>query len=898
MNDYLLRYAIENVWCNPTQDRQFVYKLRQLTPRYGVRGSYVVEHERYKLPQISTRDFWHIYQIGQVIPRHLGIPKLLNNWISLEQLGKEVHTLAEVYVSNGIQFPRSETYILVTQTQNLLVAIRRNDRFPDLDEAENNPYLHVYHNAYFNSDRSDIAAARYIDVMTLTPNSNEELRQFQIQIMDLIETKGGYPQYFVNGRFVQEISLVTAGPGDYCEFILDPSIKRVVDLDLRDLKTFNSTLDKERKYILHYDDKNVNTIEYFDDLDVYLCKRGSLPGRFSGVMYHHNEGNWLRMLTHKDYSAPVDRIQSFITSHPEDPRHANDPSRWPSDKWTGIEDKFLRLYIRHSGYERPLVADVGRIQELYRLSSDNILRAMTGADATCPLWRAENLEQSAYVQFMSADPDVIYPIAFQDPDEISQGKIDAQNFAGDVFGYHKAADIQAHNPTKVHVDQGTVYASLPYNYWENATVFEYDSKGILLGYYHHVAGRRYRVVNQTECKMVECITGKGDTNLHGVFGNGTVDLSEGYNFRLYVCKVWAGVPTNEWIDITDLPNRNDWGFHDTTDIEHPKWTWTALPNEWYGYVRMDNYFYLKEMRFTKDQGIIRFGIDNWEEHNGELINKLMEIPFGQLDIFLNNRPIINGLDYFDKGIMTVLNNHEYLVDGINTVLVRGTGYCTPDLQRYKPGEVGWVEYNVLSNNGIYDIHTHKMQRIIVDGHYRAREDLVFEEDNNSLLITDERNGAPFQIQTPQSTFRDVYDTDQQARIADDERDKQVSDYMTAYFPKRTRDQVDSVTRRYVVYSAFSNKVLHDIVKGTLKPPLVNGRYNEMDIARVMASYEWLVPFDILNTDYNTNHVVVYPHWHSDPIGLDTDQYDFYIRVLKLYLQRPMDIAPFVYLTRT
>lgn len=897
MNDYLLRHAIDNVWCNPTMDRQFVYQLRQLTPRYGVRNSWVVENERYKLPTVTSRDFWHVYQIGQVIPAHLGIPKLKNQWMSLTQLGNELLTLCEVYAGNGIQFPRSETYILITQTQNLLVAVRRNDRFPDLDAPNVGPYLHVYSNAYFQSERSDNAGNRWMEIRTLIPESNEQLRNFQVTLMDLVSARGGFPQYYVNGRFVQEISLVTAGPGDYCEFILDPSIRQVVDLPVVDMPVFNSTLDKERKYILHYNDPSVDQIEYFDDLNVHLCKRRPQPGRFSGVIYHHNEGKWLRQLTHKDYSMPVDRIQSLIASHPEDPRHTSDPVRWPTDIWTGIDDMFVRLYIRHSGYKRPLVADVSRIQELYRLADLDIIRAMTGADATNPLWRAENLERSAYVQFMSADPDMIYPIAFQDPTLTNAAKIKAQNFAGEVFGYHAAAEIQASNPTKVTVDQGELYAYLPYNYWEDATIFEYNQEGILLGYHYHVAGRRWKVKDQA-CYMVEAITGQGGTDLHGIYGNGTVDLSDGYNFRVYATPVWGGVPTNEWIDITDLPNRNDWGFYDTTDLDKPKWIWLANTSEWYGYVRMDNYFYLKEMRFNKDQGIIRWGIDNWELHEGELINKLLEIPFGQYDVFVNGRGIISGLDHNSNETLTVMNNIEYLVDGINTVLIRGTGFCTPDLKRYKPGEIGWVEYGVLSNNGIYDVHTHKMQRILVDGHYKSRADVVFEEDMNSLVVQNERNGTPFQIQTPQVTFRDVFDTDHKARVADDIRDQQVSAYMTSYFPKRERPFVDSITRRYVVYSAFSNKILHDILNGTLVPPLVNGRYNDMDIARVIAPYEWLVPLDILNTDYNTNHVNVYPHWFTDPVGLDTDQYTFYKRVVELYLRQPLNLAPFIYLTRT
>ncbi|AEH03435.1 virion structural protein [Pseudomonas phage PhiPA3] len=819
----------------------------------------------------------------------MGLPKLKNQWMSLTALANTYQLLSEVYVTSGIQFPRSETFLMITSSQNLLIAVRINDRYPDLDTFK--PYLHVYSNAYFESKRSSDANKRWIDVRTLVPKSDAELRAFQITLMDLVAEKGGYPQYFVNGRIVNEISLTTAGVGDYCEFVLDPSIKKVVDFPISSLPVFNSSLDQERKYILHYNDPTVKTIDYFDDIDAYLIKTGSTADRFMGVMYHHNEGNWMRMLTHKDYSVPVARIDTFIVNHPEDPRHAANPTRWPSDKWTGTAGLVLRLYIRHSGYDRPLVAESSRINLLYRLKDQDIVRAMTGADATCPIWRAENLERAAYVQFMSAHPDVIYPIAFQDPDATSSGKVAAQNFAGDVFGYHEAANIQAHNPSKVYTDQTQRYADLAYNYWEDATIFEYNAQGILLGYYYHTAGKRWPIQN-ADCAMIEAITGQGSTDLDGTYGNAPVPLPGGYNFRVYVSPVWAGVVTNEWKDITELENRSDWGFLDNTGDE-PIWQWTIDPTKWYGYVRRDHRFYMKEMRFSDDAGLIWWALDNWETHNGEAVNKLLEIPFGQYDVFLNNRPVISGLDYIQKGTRTVMSNLEYRnVGGINTVLVRGTGFCTTDLKQYPPGEIGFIEYGLVSSDSRFNIHTNKMQRIIIDGHYKDPADIVFDEDRNTLTTPGERNGAPFQIQTPQVTFKDVYDTDTKARIIDDEKDQQASDYLTAYFGQTVHTSDDLITDHYTVYSAFSNRIVKEIKNGNLKPPFVNGHYSDQDIVDQLKSYEWLQEYDILNNGYNTNHVKVFPHWETSPVSLTSDEYDYYVRIIKLYLRQPMDISPF------
>ena len=904
MNDYLLRYAIDNVWCNLGQDRQFVYKLQQLTPRYGTRRYYTVDAERYNLPFENERDWFHVYQIGQVVPQALALPKIYNQWMSLESLIMHNKMLAEVYVDTGIQFSRANTWVLLTPSQNLLIAVKMLPLFPDLDE--NQPYIHFYQNAFFNSVRSDQSDRHFIEARSINPKTTAELRQFQIQIQDFLALKGGIPMCWVNGRLVQEISLVTAGAGDYCEWVLDSSVYKVDEYRLSTTPTFTSTLDRRNKYLIHTPKaQGYQSIEFYDDVSVHLCKNNDALGRFSGVHFHHNDGVWMRQLTHQDWSIPIDRTQAMIAAHPEDPRHGTNP-QWPSDKWATSDSMHIRMYHRRSGYERPLIADSSRIQELYRLSDTDIVRAMTGADSM-PLWHAATLENAPYVQFMSADPKVIYPIAFQDPTKNNPGKVVAQNFAGDVFGYHESAHLMANNPTKVKVVQNNRVADLGYVYWEDATVFEYDNKGIYLENHYHTGGSRYYVQNPRTA-WVEAITGKGTTNLNGAYGVDPVEIPGGYDFRVYVQKVWGGVKTGEWQDITDLPNRHEWGFLDTTN-DVPTFRWTVPATAWQGLVRRSNWFFMEQRRFNKSDGMIRFSFRHDSMSSGQLTSELMDIPLGQLDLILcdelgtNGRALVEGLDYVIipgktfQETQVVLCNLEYMHD-IVTVLIRFTGFCSDKLTMYAPTEVGFVEYGVLSSNNVYNIHSHKMQRIIVDGHYRDFKDVHFDEDYADLVILDERNGAPYQIQSPQVTFRDVYDPDGLARKKDDEKDQQVSDYMTEYFPTRPRGFSDKVVGHYYVYSVYANKILNDLMKGTLKPPLVNGFYSDMDIINAVKKYEWLKPFDLCNREYNKNHVIVYPHWHATAQGLDIQQYDFFVRVLKLGLKEVPDLSQFIYITRT
>jgi len=818
--------------------------------------------------------------------------------VSLTQLINENLVLLDLYVGNGVQFPRFESFMRIDSSRNLIIAVKLNDMLADLDEQP--LYCRFYTNAYFASQRSTDANRRFVKTEGIRVGTQTQLLQFQARIRATLQELGGFPFYYVNGRFVQEVSLVSAQVGDVVEYVLDGSVTGFKEFKLTTQPTFVSTLDKERKYILHYDDASVQSIRYIDDLEVFLYKPLPQTGRFMGVTYHRNKGDWLRMLTHKDYSISIPRLMAFITQHSTDPRNVQDPVRWDLDKWENLAQLTARVYFRHSGYDRPLEADANRIQELYKLKSAQILEAFTGNKSTNPLWKAENLEQCPYVRFMSAERAVVYPLEFGNPDTTSAGKQAAQQFAGDVYGYHAAATILADTPSKVYTEGGIRYADLCYEHWYDATLFEYDQTGRLLGYHYHTAGRRYRVVD-SKAYRVEAITGQGGDRMNTVFGPGSVPIPTGYNFRLYLSTVWAGVSQGDWKDITEAADLAQYGYLDDTTSDR-KWVWTADASRFYGAVRIDNQFLVNELTFTRTAGLLQFSVGSIETNDTEEAYSLMEIPFGQFDLFIKDdsgayRFLIENLDYVVQWPRVVINNLEYLASGNQSVLYRGYSFCNPDFSRPKDEDIGFVLYGVLSNNDQYDVHSHKVQRVVIDGHYRDRSELVYEEDLNGLVIGSERNGAPYVIQTPPVRFKDVYDSDKLARAEDDARDLLVKQYMQMYYPTRTRPNPDTITRQYHVFSVFANKVLTDLLSGKLNPAGIADHYADTDIKTWLASYEWILPYDLCNREYNETYVQVLPHWFGTPQGLQAHKYDFFIRILDLYLRKRPDVSPFVYVVR-
>lgn len=885
MRERLLQYAIETVWCNPAQDRQHVFKLSRLTKNLGVRGNVNLFYETMPLP--TTTDYYHIYQIGAVIPSRLGLPSIARQWISLQQLASDYLLLTDLYVDSGIQFPRFEAYALITSGDNLIIAIRVNDRVHT--QRDQNVYMRFYSNAFFDSPRSN--GKRYIHCLGLRVATTAQLLNFQHTVFNLVNSVGGYPYYFVNGRFADNISLVTADVGDVVECVLDGSIKRMVEFNINELPGFTSTLDSNNKYILHYDDSSVDTIEYRDDVDVFLY-RNTVNTRFLGITYHRNTNDWLRMLTHKDYSIPTGRIETFMITHPTDPRHLENASRWPEDKWTTTAELKLRLYIRHSGYERPLVADSHRIQELYRLDSDRIVGAMTGLDSTLDLWRAEELEQCPYVSFMSLPREVVMPITTNQPDETSPEKEYAQALAGEVFGYHAAATILAGTPNDIVTTSGYRHAVLSLEHQENATIYEYDADGRLLGHYYHVLGDHYHPVS-LDCVLIEALSGKGGQETSSYFGHDEVIIPYGYNFRVYITPTWAGNPTNDWIDITEAANRDDYGYLDDT-TSTVKWVWTYNINTHYGLVRIDDSFLAIDLPINRENGHLRFNIGSFETHHGVPNWRPMIIPMGVLDVFLNGYSLVEGIDYFVKWPEVVICNREHLTeDTYQNIHYRAYGLCKEDLTRSPIDEIGFLRHGMLSIDGQYDIHTHKVRRVIADGRYLKPNELIYDEQKNDLVIVGVRNGAPYLIQTPPSIFKDVYQLDQVARHEDDLRDKAVSDYMDVMFPPAIRDPNDFIEDRYTVISVFTNKLLYDLSHGLLVPEGYDGHYSDMQVQEWCLPYAWLLEYDICNKPFNQDYINVWPHWSTTPIALNQYQYQFFVRAMNLHLTFKPDISAFI-----
>lgn len=847
MFDYLVDHALKNVWCTPDQDLQVILQPARITPINGSENNFRVMMDTINLPTKQER--YHVYQIGQMHPKLMGLFPERNTWRTLAHICGLENLVVDLYVHSGIQFPRAESWLLVTHDKNVLIAVKEQRRIKA--DLNNEPlFVRLYSNAYFNSERSD-PAEDMIYVKGRSTTTTADILDVQREF-DVYAAKPGLTCAFINGVRHQNISLLNSVPGDVVEFIYDSTVMQVIEIPISQLQTFDSIIDGKRKYLVHpAKESSEGAIEYRDDLDFYLIRRDG--AKFKGVYYHKNQEDAVRMVTHRDYALPV----AYVVGYTESNREIGD-----------VSNMSVMIHVRKSGYDRPLVNEHHRIRELYKLSDTELLKAMLGVDSVIDVWRADKLEQSGYTKIMR-----------------SSGLAVTRELVQTAYGYNAISKLVADTPQLVGDLSGPDGVKLPYGLRLNATMFEYDNDGALLGYYYHSQGEEYFPTNPN-CVLVEAIVGRGQKHLSTSFGPAPSVLLPEYNYRFYLSPVIRGVATEEWEDVTG-------SSHYT--VQNNTVTWFIDQTKWYPQVKGDHDFLAYDLELQYEDEILQFTITAEETQYGVTVTRPLSLPVGKLDLWLNGRPLIENLDFYVQWPKVVIVNKHYLEEGkLQKITVRGTGHCQEDLTRETPMEHGFVRNGLLSRNSRFDIRDDKVIRYVVGGKLKRKEDLLFSESDNGIRVTNVPNGSPYVIDDVIVPLRgltneDTYSLREKSKAVD----KVISDYLTLKLPEPEITDLNYLPGLYQVYSPFCSKLIRDLQNGFLGNGEIEVQYSELKIRQWLKPYEWLLDYDPVRKGVDENFVTIHPHNRYVVLELNIYQYTFMERVIKLYLDSKVDLTNFV-----
>jgi hypothetical protein len=853
MSEYLVDHAVRNVWCNPKQDKQIIYRPQRISNPRGVRGHITHTWDSYRMP--TSTDIYHVYQIGQFAPHLLGLDSQQNVWRSLASLMNEKFLIADLYTINGLHLCRFNSFVLITSNKNVLLAIREQKNIADLKTTP--VFLRLYSNAFFESVRSD-GFAHEIQCYGANVQTQQQALDIQRDYLALRERAVGYTWLYVNGLYQSDYIPTDFAVGDFVEYVYDSSVKAIKEFSIQDLDTFDSIRDSNRKYLLHYPGPQVGGtgIDYRDDIDLYLIKPG-INGRYAGVHYHKNNDDGFTQITHRDYGISVD----YIIAH---------QLKMVDRGWINIDQLKIQAFIRHSGYQRPLMFESNRIQELYKLNETNRYNAMIGIDSTVPSWRVEHLENSDYVKVM----------------DVRYGSITTE-LVKDAYGYNAIAKLIGDTPQRVQNISGRRVVPLPFGVQVNSTAFELNAAGKLIASYIHTSGVEYTPFNNT-CQMVEMIIGRGGSRLDMQFNKQDVTINPKFSYRFYVAPIVHGVlQNNQWTDIT--------GDSSKYAIINGKVRWFVDLQYNAVCVKSDSHFLNYELNVAVNNGLLRFSINASTTWDGVQQSSLLYIPPGRLDVWLNDECLIEGLDYFVKWPQVVITNKKYLrAAQTQKIRVRGTGFCNTNMVRQPPKEAGFVRWGKLSRNNRFDLRDDRVIRLVVNGRTYHRDDITFTEDGASLAMANVPNGSPYTLEDLVIPLRNVVSDDTYALRAQSLIvDEQVSDYLTLKNPEPIPINPDPIPDKYAIYSPFAASIMYDLLTERLSTEDFRGQYSDQNVRDYLSDYEWLLDYEPTRHNIDLTHVVVHPHDRATVVELDAYQYFLLNRAIKVFLQDKVDITRFM-----
>ncbi len=892
MNNILLDYAVQNTWCNPEQDRHYTIRAAKISPHIGIVGKINIMGSVIELP--TKTDRYHVFYIGNLDPLLLNLLSSspiwsIKGWRAFSNSIEPNDVMIDIFTAGGEQIPKLDSFYKFTPDNVFIFCVPVNTKlamnFHVLSttgtiEAGESIYLRVYRNQFYD----DSANRQATDGLIYRSYKNiDDNQRFQIQN----EQMSLHPRYLlkttslVNGYRVPSVDMSQTKRGDTVEFIFDSSIIEKRRYNVSSLKSFHSVLDNTYKYLIHDPSLVVDDIKFIDDIDVYIgCTYPTRETRPNGsvVVVNKDKSYYMgrtraknaRMVTHRDYSIDYLAVTSISNNLKADiDSDEGNNLLNPID----VKDFYIELVVRDSYPIRHLVKDNNRVFEMYKLPSDKIIDAMVGLRANVNVWKASALESSFYTRHMGLYQHDLTPNVLQH-----------------AFGYNAISQVVGDTPTSTEMMSGqNVARHIPPQLQHNSTVYEYDVNGYFLGVYNHNSGLVY-ACNNTQTKTVEILSGRGTSRPDIKFGIDDIPISEGHNTKVYCCSLVAGVPNDQWRDIT-----NSGQYVIVNNIL--KFTDTTNPNRYLAVVS-DKDFLMFETTVTASDGVLSFVLSQEENRNGVYDNTALTIPYGQLDIILNDKySLIHGIDYTVDFPNVIIHNKKYLRQPATTVAqkvhVRFYGFCTTDLQLDPVEDTGFIKHGYLSDDTRFNLREDKVNRIVVDGRLMRKDQIEFGETGSFTRPLHALNGLPYQIKDIVVPMKDYVPSDTYSlRSQSMQIDKAVEDYLSEYMPKQSRGHVFTIITKHNLFSIFFSKIIDSMAKGFISESLCQSLTRHPDILNHFSQYNHLLEKDVLNvmpSDYY-DFVIIHPHCLNSVVNLQAEQYRVLQVLVSIYGKNRVSLA--------
>lgn len=894
----LKKHAIENIWCEPRQDRHYVIEPERLTKNGGAFRYMMLLNERLNLPELNnnvTRNFFHVYQIGKLNDAMFNLDLSDDIWYNVNDLCEYQGVKIDTYLPNGAFILRSDVWIRNNSDNNFIVAIRLNNKISygkekvinrvsgvleeiNISLDNHKPILRFHKSVWFTSN----------EFRGLSPNVNYPIRSRISTILnqtgfvafrDLTNTIGA--SYGTMGRATwYHDGYVISAPTTYAlamantnmTYIWDSAINSRSLIPISDCPTFISKLDEyTRKYLVILPNK-YNTINYHDDLDFHLVRRET-NGSYKGVYINRLHESSVRMVTHNAYAIKADIISSLISAN--------------STLFNDISKIYIMVTVRHGGQNKGLVTQATRIEDLYQLDRSEIIQAMTGVNSLLPEWRAEYLENSAYSKVMRTQYENLTDTMIED-----------------AYGYNSATKIVANPLHEVTYsgDQGEITVVDGLNVpqpWDSKILrhyFLYNTDGLLVNQGNSTATSNVELLPPgSNYKLAEMYIGQIRENVDDIIYNSDYSHQElaYYGFRCYISPMVDGVPTDDWEDVTDK------NYYTYTESPVPTITWKTTQlaqSNFYPAIKVARGSVIFNYNLTANSypGYISFKITH---QNGDDLNDIKIAP-GQVDVFMNGESLVRDIDYYLDWPAITVTRRPKDVTNIN-IVARLRGFCNP--KTMKPFEIrdsGFVNGGLLSVDDEYDIQSDRNIRIIVDGKLKSREEVTFNE--NTSIIVKQTDGRAWSVSDHQVTVENF--TGKKTidfLMTSLDLDKRVKDYLTPRIKLDKPENPYIQTEPWALVSPFLSAIIHGFNNfNFLSDKDLSKTFIAEEVNVWIEPYKTLLDYDpCLDENIDPWYIKIYPHIYSTLVEVEDGQYRFLEYVIRNFLNNRVDLTPSVIIRR-
>lgn len=917
-------YAMKNMWGHRELDNQHQLKLGKISPANGYINNFFFVGRMFLLP--DGGGFFHVFSMGglDIDFWNMGQRKRdwwpMNTWKRLSEVSNQRGVVLDLYNAKGHIYPRGNAYIMNAFEGVTFIAIPVGPQYPiPLDKSM---YIRCY--------SSDINTV----VIKESQQGKYRFGYYYVEygaVQDLLDVKTAYNSFvgygmgrtslLVNG-VVTDINTYVPVPGDLIEVYYDPTVGKTIKYRYDTLADFNSTMDSKRKVILFPGTLDREKVyKYFDDCDFYVMNRRT----GQGLYYHRNSADAIRQLTHQDYSLTaiyvdflINQLISFDKSNKSTPR-----------------DMDILVCYRETRWKFKLGPTSSRIKDLYLLEDpEKILQAMTGAQSTIKEWSAPELEKSATNMVLNATFQELTTELVREGLGYN-GCSEALSAAPLYMPYIFPGDpgFEDLHPTAP-FESGLGYR-IPPSFVASSTAYEYGKDGLFIRTKGVLNNEWYKPGDG--CYYVEFVVGRASTWLDYEVSKSDVKVREGYGFRVYKAgwlidpnvpetpvktffpnefeltkdgnniypkpyetRLYApgentrpdeqigltgGKPDGKWVDITDT---NEY------ELVNGYVVWKFDTTNHVGMVVFDTVHLLNELTLNHIDKSLYFHI----MHTWSIGGIPLAIQPGQIDIWLNNHPLIENVDYvIDYPKVFIISKMWLNQNDVNKVVYRGRGLSANGL--IPSSELGFVYDGVLGYNGRYNLRIDRPTRTIINGRLFLTDSLDWAEDKYHGNNVSEFNGFPYEVKhiyadNKYVEFNNLHWGFEKSR----ELDYRVGSYLTEHasykqaepsnFPYLEKD-------RYRVFSPFISQLVNEMVLGFLDAPVPDSStvgYSDQLIDDLTREYQWLLKYDPILAGLDARYFSYHPYSNMSKPTVTPNQLTVLSRANELYLGGKLRLEAF------